>query len=213
MNLEAYGVKTSDSVIGIPLAYLEDKKILLPIINQYAHYLETDSLVIAGSLFFKRYAVLTAAAALDYFGLQQKKVDWLGYATFDSTQFLLFVRDEVKTEIAVCWEEQILSRHLFRLVEIISKECKINKNILWENVAVRLNAVLKRNQTKYPLNHLEFVHSRITQFSPQWIENMDNPIQKYCHLIVTERKTCCRYYQLDKKEEGMDYCLVCPLKK
>ncbi|MEG0386274.1 MAG: (2Fe-2S)-binding protein [Solibacillus sp.] len=213
MNLEAYGVKTSNTRIGIPLPHLEDKKVLLPIINQYAHYLETDSLAIAGSLFFKRYAVLTAAAALDYFGLQQKEVDWFKYATFDSTQFLLFVSDSVKTEMTVCWEEQILSLHLFRLAEVISKECKINKNILWENVAVRLNAVLQRNQTKYPFSHLEFVHSQITQFPPQWIGNMDNPLQKYCHLNATKRKTCCRYYQLDKKEEGMDYCLVCPLKK
>lgn len=213
MNLEGYGVNTSESGIGIPLSLLEDKKILLPIINQYADYLETDNLAIAGSLFFKRYAVLTAAAALDYYGLQQKKVDWLSHATFELTQFKLFVRGSIKFEIAGCWEEQIISRHLFRLIEIISKECKINKNILWENVAVRLNAVLKRNQTKYPLNHLEIVHNRITNFSPQWLENMVNPLQKYCHLIGTTRKTCCRYYQLEKKEEGMDYCLVCPLKK
>ncbi|MEG0440502.1 (2Fe-2S)-binding protein [Solibacillus cecembensis] len=213
MNLEGYGVTTSDLEIGIPLSHLEDKKLLLPIINQYAHYLETDNLAIAGSLFFKRYAVLTAAAALDYYGLQQKRVDWLKNATFDLSQFKLFVRGTVKSEMAGCWEDQILSRHLFRLVEMISKECKINKNILWENVAVRLNAVLKRNQIKYPFNHLEFVHSRITQCSPQWLEHMDNPLKKYCHLIYTERKTCCRYYQLEKKEDGMDYCLVCPLKK
>lgn len=210
MNLEKYGVGFVATDEGISLAHLEDKSIILPIIKQYAEYLETGSMAIAGSLFLKRYAVLTASASLDYYGLQEKKLDWLGTATFHLNEFTLAIHPT--NEIEGSWEEKVFFHHLNSLVEIISKGCKVNKQILWENIAVRLNAVLERNKGSYSEEKIKSLFHSLTQPTPIWFGGLQNPLHKYCQLDNPTRITCCRYYQLDKKEEGMPYCLVCPLK-
>ena len=210
MNLEKYGVDFVASEEGISLVHLEDKNIILPIIREYAEYLETDSMAIAGSLFLKRYAVLTAAANLDYYGLQEKRLDWLETATFHPSKFR--IATQPTNEIEGSWEEKVFFRHLNTLVEIISTGCKINKRILWENISVRLNTVLERSKPSYPEEKITSLFNSISQPNPPWFGGLQNPLHPYCQLDNPTRMTCCRYYQLDKKEEGMPYCLVCPLK-
>jgi ferric iron reductase protein FhuF len=99
------------------------------------------------------------------------------------------------------------------MIHILANECKINKNILWENVAVRLNAVIKKNQSVYSQEKIQAILHQLTDENPTWFNKEQNPLKVFCQTFEGKRKTCCRYYQLDKKEEGIPYCLVCPLPK
>ncbi|WP_203363186.1 IucA/IucC family C-terminal-domain containing protein [Bacillus sp. REN10] len=211
MTLHTYGVLLGDEATGIPLTNLTDEVVLRPIIKRYADYLETSSLAVAGSLFLKRYAVVTAAACLDYYGLQQRMDDWWSSARFLADEFTVQACQTTKT-LPCEWHELVLL-HMHEVVEQVAQLGKVPRSILWENVAVRLNAVFQRQMTNYPFEQL----CAVQRVLANWQVEGKSPLQPY--LYVHElgesqpRKTCCRYYQLTKKEEGMPYCLVCPLQQ
>lgn len=213
MNLEKYGVKWDLSSNGYVLSDLENEETLLPIIHAYAKYLETDSLSIAASLFLKRYAVLIAASSLDYYEFQEGEKAWFDEAHFNLEGFKIYISKKELVTLNGDWKEKIFYEHLKRIIEILSGNYKINKRILWENVAVRLNGVVKKKKSLYPTEKTEEILRQLTESNPAWFNGQENPLQKYCEFGSTKRKTCCRYYLLEKKEEGMPYCLVCPLKK
>lgn len=213
MNLEKYGVEQILSHKGTMLSDLENEETLLPMIHEYAKYLETDSLSIAASLFLKRYAVLIAASSLDYYEFQEEKEAWFDNATFDLEYFKIYLLKKETVYIEHDWKKKIFYQHLNRMIEILSGNYKINKRILWENVAVRLNGVIKKNKLLYPTEKTEEIIRQLIKPNPVWFDGQENPLQKYCEPGLFKRKTCCRYYLLEKKEEGMPYCLVCPLKK
>lgn len=211
MKLTDYGVNFGEC--GIPLDDLLNQGKLLEIVKQYAVYLETESMAISASLFFKRYAVLTAAAALDYYGLQNGRQNWFQHARFDAVRFTLNIQ-ETEVQIDEDWRKVLFKDHLLPMCHILSKECKMPSKILWENVAVRLNAVLKRSVGHYSEEALQKQFEELSAIHPTWLVDQTNPLAQYMSPPNKEyvRKTCCRYYQLTKKEDGMPYCLVCPLK-
>ncbi|MEC1178502.1 IucA/IucC family C-terminal-domain containing protein [Metasolibacillus meyeri] len=209
MNLQAYGVTFAEKVQGLPIKELESRAVLEQVVTRYATYLQTDSMAIAASLFMKRYAVLTAAACVDYFELQQGENNWLEAAHFDIATFILQIDEGKKLSPMSCWKKYLFKEHLENIVDILAADYKINRRILWENIAVRINAALEKNSASYEQAYLEGIAEELS--SP--IDGLNNPMKDYIHAHKAVRKTCCRYYQLDKKEEGMPYCLVCPLKK
>lgn len=217
MTLNLYGIRQRQGNEGIPVASLLDRDVLLPIIRAYGNYLGTTSLAIAGSLFMKRYAVITAAVSLDYYGFEQQQADWWSNAHFDAAAFTLVVDGTPAHSLGGGWKEEIFSNHLTPLIRIIAKECKINETILWENVAVRLNSVFREYEHTYPSEQINVQYDHITSPSGSWLGLDINPFQLYVHkrFIDAEnpkRKTCCLYYQISKPGE-LPYCNVCPLKK
>ena len=209
MNLQAYGVAFVEQAQGLPIKKLESRAMLEQIVKQYADYLQTDSMAVSASLFIKRYAVLTAAACVDYYEQQQGKSNWLDAAYFDTATFTLQISEGERLSQMNCWKKYLLQEHLANIVDILAVDYKINRRILWENIAVRINAALEKNSTSYEQERLEEIVEELSR--P--IAGLTNPIRDYIHVNKAVRKTCCRYYQLEKKEEGMPYCLVCPLKK
>lgn len=212
MNLTGYGVNFGECGISLDELLNQDK--LLKIVKDYADYLETESMAISASLFFKRYAVVTAAAALDYYGLQNGRQNWLQHAKFDVKSFTLNIQ-ETTVQMDEDWRKVLFIDHLLPMCQILSKECKMPSRILWENVAVRLNAVLKRGVSHYTDEAIQKQFEALNAIQPNWLVEQTNPLAQYIVHPNEEkvRKTCCRYYQLTKKEDGMPYCLVCPLKK
>ncbi|WP_042470418.1 IucA/IucC family C-terminal-domain containing protein [Bacillus ndiopicus] len=213
MNLEAYGVTFVEKAQGLPIKELESGAVLEQIVTQYATYLQTDSMAISASLFIKRYAVLTAAACVNYYELQRGKDNWLDAAHFDTTTFTLQISEGEKLSQMNCWKDYLLKEHLANIVDALAADYKINRRILWENIAVRINATLEKNSSSYEQEQLAEIATELSDPTPQWYGSLKNPLQDYIHAHTAIRKTCCRYYQLEKKEEGMPYCLVCPLKK
>ncbi|WP_431027193.1 IucA/IucC family C-terminal-domain containing protein [Lysinibacillus sp. LZ02] len=217
MNLELYGIEKRSSDEGIPLVHILNKDILMPVVQQYATSLGTESLAIAGSLFIKRYAVLAAAASLDYFGLQKETKDWWTTARFEPKTFKLLIEEDVQKEWAEDWKERLFAEHLTPLVELVAKECKVPQNILWENIAVRLQAVLRKQGKLYSNFELEQQFKELTCLEAHWLGRTGNPLRMYLQKgqewsQMPTRKTCCRYYQV-KKEDENPYCGNCPLKK
>ncbi|MGE6514812.1 IucA/IucC family C-terminal-domain containing protein [Lysinibacillus sphaericus] len=216
MNLEPYGVEKQPSPQGIPLHDLLNKDTLLPIIKQYANHLDTSSLAIAGSLFIKRYAVLVAASNLDYYGLQKERVDWWSTARLDVMSFTLQIEENPTSLFEDCWKTRIFAGHLTPMINLIKKECKISSKILWENIAVRLHATLRKNEKSFALNELNENFNGLTCSETNWLGIEQNPFQTFLQRKekwseVPVRKTCCRYYQVNKKEE-IPYCGNCPLR-
>lgn len=217
MNLDEYGVRTRDSQAGIPLVSLLDKELLLSLIRRYGQHFDTASLPVAGSLFVKRYAVLTAACALDYYGLQQQTTDWWSTAHFDASTFTLLVDEQAGPALEGCWKEKIFAQHLTPMLEIIAQECKIAEKILWENVAVRLNSVFRSDEHTCSAEQLEQQYQDLTSASCLWLGRANNQLQPYLHRVAQDgeppkRQTCCRYYQVSTSE-SLPYCIVCPLQK
>ncbi|MGE7952395.1 IucA/IucC family C-terminal-domain containing protein [Lysinibacillus xylanilyticus] len=216
MNLEPYGVEKHPSPQGIPLHQLLNKDTLLPIIKQYGNHLNTPSLAVAGSLFLKRYAVLVAASSLDYYGLQKKKMDWWSTARLDVTSYKLLIEENPTALFDDCWKNRIFAQHLTPMITIISEECKISLKILWENIAVRLLATLRKNEESYTLNELNEHFNELTCAETSWLGMEQNPLQTYLQRKETwsevpVRKTCCRYYQVNTKAD-IPYCKNCPLR-
>ncbi|MFC9539511.1 IucA/IucC family C-terminal-domain containing protein [Lysinibacillus sp. NPDC056959] len=217
MNLEPYGVEKHPSPQGVPLHQLLNKDTLLPIIKQYGNYLNTSSLPVAGSLFLKRYAVLVAASSLDYYGLQKKRIDWWSTARFDVTSFKLLIEENSTELFEDCWKKRLFAQNLTPMITIISKECRISSKILWENIAVRLLATLRKNEDEYSLNELNELFNELTCAETNWLGMKQNPLQTFLQRKetwseVTVRKTCCRYYQVNTKAD-IPYCKNCPLRK
>ena len=212
MNLAKYGVNVGSD--GFSIEELLNREKLLEIVQLYANYLDTPSMAIGASLFIKRYAVITTAAALDYFGFQNGQSDWLRHAKFDRNSFTLTISEEVEN-IEYEWQKKLFYEHMLPIIQILSKECKISSRILWENVAVRMNTVLKMAEGHYPQEIIRLQYDKLCESHPAWLNGQKNPLVAYINIPNDEkqRKTCCRYYQLTKKEEGLPYCLVCPLKK
>jgi len=216
MNLEPYGVEKHPSPQGIPLHQLLNQDTLLPIIKQYGNHLNTPSLAVAGSLFLKRYAVLVAASSLDYYGLQKKKMDWWSTARLDVTSYKLLIEENPTALFDDCWKNRIFAQHLTPMITIISEECKISLKILWENIAVRLLATLRKNEESYTLNELNELFNELTCAETSWIGMEQNPLQTFLQRKETwsevpVRKTCCRYYQVNTKAD-IPYCKNCPLR-
>lgn len=217
MILEDYGVKPRTDGGGIPVASLLEKDVLLSCITQYAQYVDTASLPIACSLFIKRYAVLTAAAALDYYGFHQQKKDWLSNAYFDVSSFKLLVEEYSSEEVDLCWKTEIFANHLTPIIKLAAKICKVPEAMLWENVAVRLNSVFRSYDSSSHLQQLHALHAELCSEECDWLGLANNPFRRYLHCTFPDpenpkRKTCCRYYEVSKPGE-LPYCNVCPLKK
>lgn len=217
MTLDLYGIRQRQGNEGIPVAKLLDKDVLLPLVKDYGIYLETTSLAIAGSLFIKRYAVITAAVSLDYFGFLQQKADWWSNAHFDAKTFTMLIDESPVGLLDENWKDELFINHLTPMIQMIAKECKINERILWENVAVRLNSVFREYEHSYSSEQIDAQYNDITSPNCSWLGKDTNPLQLYVHkqFIDAEnpkRKTCCRYYEVSKAGE-LPYCNVCPLKK
>ena len=167
MNLEQYGIISAESSTGLLLSSLENVEVLLPIIQKYAKELGTKTLAVAASVFVKRYAVSVAAASLDYFDFQAKQLNWLDYAKFDSQQFKVYITQQALPLIKHCWKQKVFY-HLQKIIQILARYCKISSIILWENVAVRLNAVFKKNLECYRMSEVTTIFAQLTEPYPDW---------------------------------------------
>ncbi|MDG5472493.1 IucA/IucC family C-terminal-domain containing protein [Jeotgalibacillus sp. ET6] len=212
--LHNYGIEKKDGREGVPAEQLTEPETIAQIVSRYASVSDIRLESTAASLIIKRYAVLTAAAALEYYGLQKQKDNWLHHAEFDFDRFALLVDDQ-HPELVGDWKTTVFAHHLTPMVEQFSKTCRIPQKILWENIAVRLQSVFRKKSTHYPHSQLQDLFDEMTEVDAEWSGCKENPFTKYLQRpedwqTIPVRETCCRLYQLKEGQE-QPYCGNCPL--
>ncbi|MGE7602511.1 hypothetical protein ACQKL5_08355 [Peribacillus sp. NPDC097675] len=207
MNLQQYKViqQSTISSTAIPLNWLQQQDILMPLIYQYAKTLNTDSIATAGSLFLKKLALLTASSSIDYFGFQNKKDDWWSEAYFDLTNFQLLLPYKTFPPLQIDWRHRLLIDFFTPIVKIICKACKIPQKILWENIVIRINRPFRYYATQLPTEKIAQVFHSITECCEE--------VRPYMSLdeFSGTRQTCCRSYLLPNQTNEKSYCSICPL--
>lgn len=122
------------------------------------------------------------------------------------------------------WREQylqdIFANHIYLLIDCISKETKISKLILWENIAVYLywlyENVLEGNEDRKKVIEEDFNY--LFQEAPGYVFGSYNynPLSKYesekiyqpeTEKFLRIRKTCCFSYKLEGQNKR---CNICP---
>ncbi|MGD7045734.1 IucA/IucC family C-terminal-domain containing protein [Jeotgalibacillus proteolyticus] len=212
--LHSYGIEKKDGREGVPAEKLTEPETIAQIVSRYASVSDIRLESTAASLIIKRYAVLTAAAALEYYGLQKEKENWLNNAEFLFDRFALLVDDQ-NPALDEDWKTTVFAHHLTPMVEQFSKTCRIPQKILWENIAVRLQSVFRKKSTHYPDSQLQDLFDEMTEVDAEWTGCKENPFSKYLQRpedwqTIPIRETCCRLYQLKEGQE-QPYCGNCPL--
>lgn len=207
MNLQQYKViqQSTISSTAVPLNQLQQQDILMPLIHQYAKTLNTNSIAIAGSLFLKRLALLTASSSIDYFGFQNKKEDWWSEAYFDLSTFQLLVPYKTFTTLQIDWQHRLFIDFFTPIVKIICKACKIPQNILWENIVIRINRPFRFYAKQLPNEIIAQVFNSITDCCEEV-----RPYMSF-HEFSGIRQTCCRSYLLPNETNEKSHCSICPL--
>ncbi|UOQ50408.1 (2Fe-2S)-binding protein [Gracilibacillus caseinilyticus] len=201
------------------------------------HMLEEQSniwgapnLVIAASMFIKRYAMITVSSTM-YSMIVHQTVLSLHPATltWSKNGSLGLKHEEVvyitlnktnRNTIRESYLQQLFAQHLTPLVLTLSRMTGVKEEMLWENIAVRINSVYRKLLEKNPseqviTNIYEDFHFLI-QADAELFGIGSNPLA--CYLKIGEelkenpqRKTCCLYYLLDKNRGKGNYCVNCPL--
>ncbi|TFE00210.1 IucA/IucC family C-terminal-domain containing protein [Jeotgalibacillus sp. R-1-5s-1] len=215
MDLQSYRVEKKEGRTGISIKQLEDPEVIAEVVGRYARVSDIELESTAASLVMKRYAVMTAAAALEYYGLKRGKVNWLKEAEFHFDHFVLLESDDHE-EMNRDWKTVVFAEHLTPMVQRFSKTCKIPQKILWENIAVRMQAVFRKKAGDYSQDQLEELFCEMTAPDAPWTGLEVNPFTTYLQRpdswdVVPVRETCCRLYQIKQGEE-QPYCGNCPLR-
>ncbi|KIL42727.1 hypothetical protein KP77_33570 [Jeotgalibacillus alimentarius] len=215
MDLQQYRFEKKEGRTGIPIKQLEDPEVIAEVVGRYASVSDIKLESTAASLVMKRYAVMTAAASLEYYGLHKGKENWLEEAEFHFDHFVL-LKGDCSHEMKRDWKTVVFAEHLTPMVQQFSKTCKIPQKILWENIAVRLQAVFRKKAGTYKAAQLEALFNEMTDPDAQWTGVEKNPFTKYLQRpeswdIIPVRETCCRLYQIKEGQE-QPYCGNCPLR-
>jgi ferric iron reductase protein FhuF len=153
-----------------------------------------------------------------YLQSSQKEGNWLPEYYFKDLTV-----EEFSGNDRIQWRDQaiqhLFSEIIFPVLNSLTKEAKISKYILWENISVYLNwlyeKVLDHSQVSYAFEDYDYIINQAPGklFGPY----ERNPLQRYCtepvylaelKETIRIRKTCCLTYQLGAKRT---YCNTCPL--
>ncbi|MGE6629970.1 IucA/IucC family C-terminal-domain containing protein [Bacillus sp. NPDC077027] len=193
--------------------------------------MHAPNLVVAASMFSKRYAYLVVSSSLymmtKYNGLYQFPPEACSFRedrklSLDQTNCVLAMLEGDRAE----WRKEVV-KSLFTesvtpLLHMLHRVSRLPYSILWENIAVRINSNYKSMMAEEtdPLlkERIRDDYLFLKQADGDIFGWADNPFQASLNLDEAllqtgERKTCCMYYKLEKKAESLDYCLVCPLEK
>lgn len=189
----------------------------------------------AGSLFIKRYAFLAALVlyAMTVFDKAlNANIYNISLEIDDNDPFwqprFYFKSQEIKKapEDRKTWRDLILTslfqNNISKLIQIISKEAKISKATLWENIAVYIFWMYEtllaesKHENIHEKMKEDFVYCVLQADGRLFGEYPKNPLAKfygpktYCkqdNQYIRKRKTCCLFYLTNKESRR---CSTCP---
>lgn len=193
----------------------------------YMDATSAPNLKTAASLFIKHYARVTVASTLhhlaQYNGALRMPPAKLSLGADNKT---LYVKNQAELWVYLSKDErevgrqqllhELFSLHITPLFNAMKEATSVPYNILWENVAVRINSIYRKMLAQQVS---EEIHQQVKsdfQFLQQaegtLFDCNKNPISTYLNLEYPRnssktRRTCCFNYQVGKQE----YCGICPL--
>jgi ferric iron reductase protein FhuF len=119
---------------------------------------------------------------------------------------------------------ELFSEHIHELVLILSKETKITKLVLWENIAIYIfwlyDMLLEDERFSNIKDRIKEDYLYVVEKAPGHLFGPynKNPLARYFtpktyfpehNKEIRVRKTCCFYYQTTVNQD--DHCLTCPI--
>ncbi|OLP65149.1 hypothetical protein BACPU_16830 [Bacillus pumilus] len=189
------------------------------------------NLAVAASMFSKRYAYLAVSSTLYMMTLYD------GVYQFPPAACVFREDRKIELDDSLCslvqvegerheWRERVVhalfTQCVTPLLDVLHLTSRLPYAILWENVAVRINSLYRNmmREAEDPVvkQRVQEDYLFLKQAAGDVFGVKQNPFQRGLNLDdsllkTSNRRTCCMYYQLEKKSENLDYCLVCPLEK
>lgn len=199
---------------------LMDPSINLQFLQRQQIRIKAPNTKIAASMFIKRYAK-------DYLDEIMNEVLWGKQMNIIPLQ-ACFVTEELNLQIDIEkvsearsreeWWDQLFSHHLTRVVLAMHETTNLPLIISWENIAVRLNSLLRKAVQNYPEYEQDviIIAKELQGLKGEAFGQPSNPLVRYltAPTDLTRQKirsTCCYYHKLEK-DKPLPYCLVCPVK-
>ncbi len=217
---------------GVPVKDLLQEPICRQFLQQQMKNWHAPHIVVAASMFAKRYAQMVVSSTL--FSLVHYQivlcltVDKVVYGDDHTLQIplddihVLQINDEMREKQYEKLFRQLFAEQIKPLFEVLQKVTKIKSSVLWENVAVRINSVyqklLAQDLTDRQKKQIYQDFFYLNNANGAIFGLKENPISHYIKIGQELennpcRETCCLFHKLEKKKEALTYCQVCPLPK
>lgn len=224
------GSDRSGSDLSVESAGLFEPAALLTYLEAVKPKIHSDRLNVTGSLFVKRYAFLAALTLYsmtvfekglntepENMSLESDDEDPLWLPSFYFRKLECSVPGENRDE----WRDEVLrslfKNHLSRLVLTVSKEARISKMILWENVGLYIvwmyETLLANKPECVTIEQIQEDYEYVVRKADGSLfgEGLKNPFQSLFREQHSGgariRQTCCLYYLTSEKR---DRCSTCP---
>jgi siderophore-iron reductase FhuF len=227
--------KGANDSLTIPIKDLTDQGLLKNYIVKVQEKLNAPSLMVAASMFSKRYSYLIVVPALYSFSALNKRInvsiDHVSLEPSQSKEYWmpeLYLMDQMgvfpstvqeRDELRELVIKEIFANHLNVIWNALSKIAKIPKQILWENTAIYLfwlyESLLEKDLPEYTRNRIkdDFQFLLYNAEGSLFGEYQRNPITKFFHdkvkmegSVVRIRRTCCFSYEAETRI----MCKTCP---
>lgn len=224
----AFGIQLQEKEpTGECLLTLLDKEKCVLFLQHYQEAIGAPNLRVTASLFMKQYARFTAVPLLHSMARYNSAMAVPLEACYFTNERKLAIDKHAckwtfcRNEQRVIWREQAISQLFGELITplILSlhEATNVRTDILWENVAVRIQSMYRKS-----------IHAE-KETGSEWLDDFHflcqaegrvfhwpfNPLAERLSIGVDYskqhvRKTCCMNYRLKKKTKET-YCNVCPL--
>ncbi|WDF04922.1 IucA/IucC family C-terminal-domain containing protein [Shouchella hunanensis] len=208
------------------LSYLVEEAGCRSFLESYMASCGALDLKIAASLFLKHYARIVAASTLYHLASADAVLrlppDQM-YISENGRQLSIPHADELwlaipndnRTTMRQTLLSELFADHLTPLLMTIKQVSSAPYNILWENVAVRINSIYRKMLSKdiSPIVRQRIIDdfTFLQQADGALFACKKNPIHSFLYLHnpdveAPKRRTCCFNYKVGK----MEYCEACP---
>ncbi|MEI4791335.1 IucA/IucC family C-terminal-domain containing protein [Bacillus sp. FJAT-53060] len=213
------------------LAALFSEESAMRLLEAEQAVMHAPNLAVAASMFSKRYAYLAVSSSLYLMTLYDDIYQFSPEACAFREDWKIEL-DEMRCSFAQLegdrheWREQVVhtlfTQCVTPLLDVLNRTSRLPYSILWENVAVRINSLyhsmMRESDEPEVKKRVQKDYLFLKQATGEIFGAKQNPFRHSLNLDeslleTSNRKTCCMYYQLEKKSESLDYCLVCPLEK
>ncbi|WP_332692693.1 siderophore-iron reductase FhuF [Halalkalibacter lacteus] len=227
--------KGGDDSLTIPIRDLTNKDLLKNYMDRVQQKLNAPSLMVAASMFSKRYSYLIVVPALYSFSALNKRInisiDHVSLDPSGSKDYWLpelYLMDQTVVSPSTIKEREelreqvireIFANHLNVIWNELSKIGKIPKQILWENTAIYLfwlyESLLEKELPEVTRNKIkdDFHYLLYNAEGSLFGKYQRNPMTKFFHdkimmdgSVVRLRRTCCFSYEAETKK----MCKTCP---
>jgi ferric iron reductase protein FhuF len=221
----------------VPLQELLESEYLTAFLSNIQIKMNAPDLLVAGSMFAKRYGFFAALSLYSMTMLNKKLDTAINNVSLDVNEegdiwLPTFIFQESTVKIPQLgkrneWRDQAISAifkdNINPVIDQLAKVTKLSKQILWENIAIYIfwfyERLLEENDTDEVIERIRADFSYVVEKASGELfgSYRANPLQKFYRKKVKLpesdqevriRTTCCLYYKTNKEQVK---CNTCPL--